>query len=69
MARFALCFFSLLFLSVFPALGAPTVENTVTREQHRAFAEKIHIEGVDDAGKLNDHLYRGTQSNDAASWN
>jgi hypothetical protein len=61
MARFALGFFSLLFLSLFPAPGAQTVENTVAREQHRAFAEKIHIEGVENAGKLNDHLYRGTQ--------
>jgi protein-tyrosine phosphatase len=64
MARFALGFFSLLFLSLFPAPGAQTVENTVAREQHRAFAEKIHIEGVENAGKLNDHLYRGTQPNE-----
>jgi protein-tyrosine phosphatase len=63
MARFALCFFSLLFLRL-PAPCAQTVENTVAREQHRAFAEKIHIEGVENAGKLNDHLYRGTQPNE-----
>jgi protein-tyrosine phosphatase len=60
MARFALCFLSLLFLSLFPAPCAQTVENTVAA-QRRAFAEKIHIEGVANAGKLNDHLYRGTQ--------
>ena len=64
MARFALCFLSLLFLSLFPAPCAQTVENTVAREQHRAFAEKIRIEGVENVGKLNDHLYRGTQPNE-----
>jgi hypothetical protein len=63
MARFALCSLSLLFLSLFPAPCAQTVENTVAREQRRAFAE-IHIEGVANAGKLNDRLYRGTQPNE-----
>jgi hypothetical protein len=33
------------------------------RQKKPAFAEKIHINGVKDAGKLNDHLYRGTQPN------
>src|SRR5215471_12124834 len=28
-----------------------------------AFAEKIHISGLSDAGKVNDFLYRGTQPN------
>lgn len=61
MARSALCCFSLFFLSFPIRLGAQTVENTAAAEQQPAFAEKIHIAGVKDAGKLNDHLYRGTQ--------
>ena len=28
---------------------------------HPRYAKKVHIDGVSDAGKLNDYLYRGTQ--------
>ncbi len=37
---------------------------SVFRKKNPEFAEKIHIDGVKDAGKLNDHLYRGTQPNE-----
>lgn len=30
---------------------------------HPVFAQKIHVAGISDAGKLNDYLYRGTQPN------
>jgi protein-tyrosine phosphatase len=31
---------------------------------HPRYAKKLHIEGVSDAGKVNDYLYRGTQPNE-----
>jgi tyrosine-protein phosphatase SIW14 len=39
--------------------GTDSVEKKAV--DHPPFAQKIHIPGVSDAGKVNDYLYRGTQ--------
>ena len=50
-------------LTFSPQISAQQLESASVSEKNPAFAEKIHIDGVKDAGKLNDHLYRGTQPN------
>ena len=49
------------FLTFPPCRSAPQPEIVPAAEKNPAFAERIHIKGVKDAGKINDHLYRGTQ--------
>src|SRR5215475_646478 len=49
------------FLTFPPCLSRQKSEIPSVSQKNPAFAEKIHIEGIKDAGKLNDHLYRGTQ--------
>jgi len=61
MIRFGLGFPFLFFLSFSAWCSAQQVEVIPVSEKHPEFAEKVHIEGVKDAGKLNAHLYRGTQ--------
>jgi tyrosine-protein phosphatase SIW14 len=42
---------------------AQRIQTLPVSEKYPDFAEKIHIDGVKDAGKINDHLYRGSQPN------
>jgi tyrosine-protein phosphatase SIW14 len=46
-----------------PQLQAQNSQIVPVSEKSSRFAKKIHIDGVKDAGKLNAHLYRGTQPN------
>jgi protein tyrosine phosphatase (PTP) superfamily phosphohydrolase (DUF442 family) len=46
-----------LFAQTQPQAAAPPV-------MHSAYAEKLRIPGVPNAGKINDHLYRGAQPRD-----
>jgi tyrosine-protein phosphatase SIW14 len=61
MTRFPLGFSFLFFLSFSPLCSAQLPQTIPVSEKHPEFAEKIHIDGVKDAGKLNAYLYRGTQ--------
>ncbi|HKE08610.1 MAG TPA: tyrosine-protein phosphatase [Candidatus Acidoferrum sp.] len=45
--------------AVWPDKASPSLSSS----PQPAFAEKIHISGMSDAGKVNDFLYRGTQPN------
>lgn len=55
---------SVFFFLFSSCLCAQNVENTPTTSvQPRIFAEKIHIDGISNAGKVSDHLYRGSQPN------
>jgi len=61
MMRFLFCTASTIFLTL-PALIAAQQPATVSvSKQNPPFAEKISVRGVKDAGKVNDHLYRGSQ--------
>jgi tyrosine-protein phosphatase SIW14 len=60
--RFLLSLF-LLFLMAGTA-GCAAHHTTATSRQI-AFAKKIHISGISDAGKINEFLYRGTQPKEA----
>src|SRR2546428_9783273 len=53
-------FFLLVFLTAHTT-GCAAHHNTTPSPQQFAFAEKIHISGISDAGKVNEFLYRGTQ--------
>src|SRR5580700_3003566 len=57
---------SLVFIFVRPAQvsAQKQVEPSTPSEMHSAYAEKLHIPGVPNAGKINDHLYRGAQPRD-----
>ncbi len=60
--RFSLFLFPCLFSSL---VCAQQVENpSPTTKRAPAFAEKILVDGISNAGKLNDHLYRGSQPNE-----
>jgi len=53
-------------LALFAQQGAVSPDqagHTLASSPQPAFAERIHIPGVSDVGKLNDFLYRGTQPN------
>jgi len=63
MIRSLAVFLSLIFLTFPSPISAQQLQSGSVSEKNRRFAEKIHIDGVKDAGKLNDHLYRGTQPN------
>ena len=56
-------FFMLLFL-IAPTGGCAAHHHTAPSPQQFAFADKIHIPGISDAGKVNEFLYRGTQPNE-----
>ena len=52
-------------LALFPIRCAATLpQHHEKKNQQPAFAEKIHIRGVSNAGKVNDYLYRGSQPNE-----
>jgi len=61
MIRLRLGILILFFLSFSPLCSAQRLQIPAT-EKHPEFAEKIHIDGVSDAGKLNAHLYRVVRS-------
>jgi tyrosine-protein phosphatase SIW14 len=63
MIRFPAGLLFLLFLNFSPSCPAQRAQVVPVSEKHPEFAEKIHIDGVKDAGKLNDHFYRGSQPN------
>jgi protein tyrosine/serine phosphatase len=63
MTRLPLILSFLFFLSFSPSCLAQSLRTIPVSEKHPDFAEKIHIDGVKDAGKINDHLYRGSQPN------
>ncbi len=57
---------SAFFVLVLPALlsAQKKVQPSTPSEMHSAYGEKLHIPGVPNAGKINDHLYRGAQPRD-----
>jgi tyrosine-protein phosphatase SIW14 len=57
---------SLVFVSVLAArLSAQKqVQPSTPSEMHSAYGEKLHIAGVPNSGKINEHLYRGAQPRD-----
>jgi tyrosine-protein phosphatase SIW14 len=63
MIRVPLVFSFLFFLSFSAPCFAQRIQTIPVSEKHPDFAEKIHLDGVKDAGKINDHLYRGSQPN------
>src|SRR5271170_1224373 len=58
---------SAIFVFILPAwLSAQKkVQPSTPSEMHSAYGEKLHIPGVPNAGKINDHLYRGAQPRDS----
>lgn len=56
--------FSILLLLLASLYGARPTQQHAEESSHPAFAEKIPIPGVSDAGKVNDFLYRGSQPNE-----
>src|SRR5271154_318727 len=52
--------FVFLVISSFPTFPQTAPAPSVMQS---AYAEKIHIDGIPNAGKVNDHLYRGAQPN------
>ncbi len=56
--------FSILLLVVPSLCGAKHWQHHGEKNSRPAFAEKIQIPGVSDAGKVNDYLYRGSQPNE-----
>jgi protein tyrosine phosphatase (PTP) superfamily phosphohydrolase (DUF442 family) len=40
------------------------VQPSTPSEMHSAYGEKLHIAGVPNSGKINDHLFRGAQPRD-----
>ena len=64
MTRFLFSIIAAVFLNLPPLHALPPSELPSDSTRHPAFAQQIHIEGVKDAGKLNAHLYRGTQPNE-----
>jgi tyrosine-protein phosphatase SIW14 len=63
MTRFLFSFLLFFCFLPSPQLDAQNSEIIPASEKSPRFAKKIHLDGVKDAGKLNDHLYRGTQPN------
>jgi tyrosine-protein phosphatase SIW14 len=63
MIRFLSSFLFFIFLTFSSPICAQQLKSAPVSRENPEFAEKIHIDGVKDAGKLNDHLYRGTQPN------
>jgi protein tyrosine phosphatase (PTP) superfamily phosphohydrolase (DUF442 family) len=63
MIRAPSLFSFLFFLSFSASCFAQCVQTIPVSDKYPDFAEKIHIDGVKDAGKINDHLYRGSQPN------
>jgi len=61
MKRFVASIALTVFLIFPPQISAHIPETARASHKNPPFAEKIHIKGINDAGKLNDHLYRGTQ--------
>ena len=57
---------SLVFAPVLSAylLAQEKVQPTTPSSMHSAYGEKLHIAGVPNSGKINDHLYRGAQPRD-----
>lgn len=53
---------SFLFLAIFSFPAFPQTP-PATSAMQSAYAEKIHVEGIPNTGKVNDHLYRGAQPN------
>ena len=49
------------FLTLAPQLAAPESQTPSVSKKTAPFAEKIQINGVNNAGKINDHLFRGAQ--------
>jgi tyrosine-protein phosphatase SIW14 len=64
MKRFRL-FSSLFFLPLFLSPAFPQTPSAPSVMQS-ARAEKIHVDGIPNTGKINDHLYRGAQPNFSA---
>src|SRR5580693_5945217 len=64
--RRASLIFVIALLSVLPARGSAQshVQPTTPSSMHSAYGEKLHIAGVPNSGKINDHLYRGAQPRD-----
>jgi tyrosine-protein phosphatase SIW14 len=62
----ALLLVSAIFVFVLPTrLSAQKqVQPSAPSEMHSAYGEKLHIPGVPNSGKINDHLYRGAQPRD-----
>jgi protein tyrosine phosphatase (PTP) superfamily phosphohydrolase (DUF442 family) len=62
----ALLLVSAIFVFVLPTrLSAQKqVQPSAPSEMHSAYGEKLHILGVPNSGKINDHLYRGAQPRD-----
>jgi tyrosine-protein phosphatase SIW14 len=61
MTGFRFAILILFFLSFPQPFFAQQLQTVSVSKNHPEFAEKIHIDGVKDAGKLGPHLYRGTQ--------
>ena len=57
---------SVILAFVLPALlsAQKKVQPSAPSEMHSAYGEKLHIAGVPNSGKINDHLYRGAQPRD-----
>ena len=60
--RLLASFASSLSLSIY-ILGC-AARNSSFFTPHQPFAEKLHVSGISDVGKVNDFLYRGTQPNE-----
>jgi len=63
MTRFLFCTACTILLTLRPALPVPQTQTISVPHKNPALAEKIQLAGVNNAGKINDHLFRGAQPN------
>ena len=63
MTRFLFCTLSTIFLTLPAHTIARQAEHRPAPEKNPAFAKKIQLHGIGNAGRITDHLYRGTQPN------
>ena len=63
MTRFLFCTAFTVFLMLPPQLAAQQAGANAVSKKNPPLAEKIHLNGVGNTGKISDHLYRGAQPN------
>jgi len=63
MTRFLFCTACTIFFTLPTSLPAPQAQTISVPHKNSALAERIQLPGVNNAGKISDHLFRGAQPN------
>ena len=63
MKKFPFCTLFTIFLTLAPLLSAQETKTQLAAGKNPASAAKIPLAGIHNAGKINDHLFRGAQPN------